>query len=115
MEIRKMIVLNNVQYESWYELCQAYNISYAELIKFRINNKNTDTLEILEHFIGNVGYCMSDGRYVTFEKDSSKLNAPLYKKVHTHFQGGCKKHRYAPFTKIKVIPPKKELSASHVK
>ena len=47
-----MIVLNNVRYESWYELCRAYNISYAELLKFRITNKNISELEILEHFIG---------------------------------------------------------------
>lgn len=68
MEIRKMIVLNNVRYESWYELCRAYNISYAELLKFRINNKNISELEILEHFIGNVAMCMRDGRYATFKK-----------------------------------------------
>ena len=67
-----MIVLNNVRYDSWYELCQAYNISYAELLKFRMNNKDINELEILEHFIGNIGYCMSDGRYATLKKDTSK-------------------------------------------
>ena len=67
-----MIVLNNVRYESWYELCQAYNISYAELIKFRMNNKDINELEILDHFIGNVAMCMRDGRYATLKKDTSR-------------------------------------------
>ena len=72
MEIKKMIVLNNVRYESWYELCRAYNISYTELLKFRMNNKNISELEILEHFIGNVAMFIRDGRYATFKKDSLK-------------------------------------------
>lgn len=67
-----MIVLNNVRYDSWYELCQAYNISYDELLKFRMNNKDINESEILEHFIGNVAFCVKDGRYAILEKDSLK-------------------------------------------
>ena len=74
MEVRNLIVLNNVRYESWYELCQAYNISYAELLKFRMNNKDINELEILEHFIGNIGSCMSDGRYATLKKTLQKIS-----------------------------------------
>ena len=73
MEVRNMIVLNNVRYESWYELCQAYNISYAELLKFRMDNKDIDELEILEYFIGNAAMCMRDGRYASLQRHFEKL------------------------------------------
>lgn len=48
-----MIVINNVKYKFLFELCQAYDISYAELIKFRTNNKSISELELLGHFIEN--------------------------------------------------------------
>ncbi len=67
-----MIVINKVEYKSLYELCQAYNICYAELIKFRTNNKNISELELLGHFIENIAFSMKDGSYVTLVNKTAK-------------------------------------------
>ena len=66
-----MVVINNVEYKSFYELCQAYDISYAEFIKFRTNNKNISELELLGHFIDNIAFSMKDGTYVTLTEKSN--------------------------------------------
>ena len=66
-----MVVINDVEYKSFYELCQAYDISYAEFIKFRTNNKNINELELLGHFIDNIAFSMKDGTYVTLTEKSN--------------------------------------------
>ena len=66
-----MVVINNVEYKSFYELCQAYDISYAEFIKFRTNNKNINELELLGHFFDNIAFSMKDGTYVTLTEKSN--------------------------------------------
>ena len=67
-----MIIINNTKYESYFELCKAYNISYAEFIKFRTNHKNIGELELLGNFIENIGFSMKEGNYITFSADDTK-------------------------------------------
>ena len=63
-----MVIINKIKYESYYEVCKAFNISYAEFINFRRMNKDISELELLGHFIVNIVVSMRTGEYVVIPR-----------------------------------------------
>ncbi len=63
-----MVIINKIKYESYYEVCKAFNISYAEFINFRRMNKDISELELLGHFIVNIAVSMRTGEYVVIPR-----------------------------------------------
>lgn len=59
-----MVVINKVKYESYLEVCKAFDISYVDLIKYRQINAGISELELLGHFINNIAYRVDIGEYV---------------------------------------------------
>ena len=59
-----MVVINKVKYESYLEVCNAFDISYVDLIKYRQINAGISELELLGHFINNIAYRVDIGEYV---------------------------------------------------
>ncbi len=59
-----MVVINEIKYESYYEVCKAFDISYAEFINYRRSNNDISELELLGHFIPNIAVSMKTGEYV---------------------------------------------------
>ena len=66
----KMIKINSIEYESYYDMCKALNISYADFINYRRLHKDIDELSLLGHFIDNIACSLSTGEYATFERKS---------------------------------------------
>ena len=63
-----MIVIDNIKYNSYLEVCKAYNISYTEFINFRRKNKDISELQFLGHFIENIAFNMKNGEYAIIRK-----------------------------------------------
>lgn len=63
-----MFIIDGVKYESYYEVCKAYGISFSELLKYKKDHSDINELELLGHFIDNIAYCMKNGEYNIFPK-----------------------------------------------
>lgn len=61
-----MIKINSFEYESYYAMCNALNISYVDFINYRRLHKDIDELSLLGHFIKNIAVNMKTGEYATF-------------------------------------------------
>ena len=70
-----MIVIDEIEYESYYDLCKAYNISFAELIKYRMKHKDISEWDLLSHFINDLCFVLNIGEYLIMPKetDNEKL------------------------------------------
>ena len=60
-----MLVINSVEYDSYIDMCKAYNIDCKEFFEYKKNNSDISTLDLLGHFIPNIGVCMDNGHYIT--------------------------------------------------
>lgn len=58
-----MIVIDSVNYESYLEICKAYEIDFKEFLNYKRQNPEISEWDLLAHFLGNVGVCMEDGSY----------------------------------------------------
>lgn len=58
-----MVIIDGVKYESYYDVCKAYDISLSEFLKYKKDNSGINQLELLGHFIDNIAYCMKNGEY----------------------------------------------------
>ena len=49
-----MVIIDGVKYESYYDVCKAYGISFSKFLKYKKENTGINELELLGHFINNI-------------------------------------------------------------
>ena len=68
-----MVVINEIKYESYYEVCKAFDISYAEFINFLKKNKDVSELDLLGHFIADIAMNMKTGEYAVIPQKNQGI------------------------------------------
>lgn len=63
-----MIIINSVKYDSYFDMCKAYNIDYKSFVEYKQNNTNISELELLGYFISNIAVRMDNGNYFIGKK-----------------------------------------------
>ena len=58
-----MLIINSVEYDSYYDMCKSYNIDYKSFVEYKRNNPNISELELLGHFISGIFVSMDNGCY----------------------------------------------------
>ena len=58
-----MLVINSVEYNSYFDMCKDYNIDYKNFIEYKNTHSDISELELLGHFIPNLAVRMDDGQY----------------------------------------------------
>lgn len=58
-----MLVINSIEYDSYFDMCKDYNIDYGTFIKYKRNHSDISQLELLGHFIPNLAVRMDNGHY----------------------------------------------------
>ena len=59
-----MIIINGRTFETYYGICQAYDIDYNEFIDYMVNNPNIKEFDLLLKFIPNIKLNITNGKYV---------------------------------------------------
>ena len=58
-----MLIINSIEYNSYFDMCKAYNIEYKSFVQYKRNYPNISELELLGHFISNIAVRMDNGHY----------------------------------------------------
>lgn len=58
-----MLVINSVEYDSYFDMCKDYNIDYRNFIKYKKANTDISELDLLGKFIPNLTVRMDNGHY----------------------------------------------------
>lgn len=60
-----MIIINNIKYNNYIEMCEAFNINPKEFFEFKRNNISLNEIDLLYHFIPDIGISLETGNYIT--------------------------------------------------
>lgn len=58
-----MLVINSVEYNSYFDMCKEYNIEYKTFIEYKRNHSDISELELLGHFIPSIACRLDNGQY----------------------------------------------------
>ena len=58
-----MLVINSVEYNSYFDVCKAYNIDYRNFIEYKKRHPDISELELLGNFIPNLAVQMDNRHY----------------------------------------------------
>ena len=58
-----MLVINSVEYDSYYDICKSYDIDYKNFIEYKKSHPDINELELLGNFIPNLAVRMDNGHY----------------------------------------------------
>lgn len=86
----RMVVIDDVKYESYYDVCKAYGINFSEFLAYKKENAGINELELLGHFINNIAYCMKTRECNIFPKSNHlSLDFPSFLWYSVALQGGA--------------------------
>jgi hypothetical protein len=63
-----ILVINSLTYESYFDICKAYDIDYKEFLEYKKSNLDISELQLMGHFIQDIGCRMDTGEYVLYHK-----------------------------------------------
>ena len=63
-----MVIINSAIYNSYFDVCKAYNIDYQEFIDYKRINPDICELDLLGHFIPNIAVRLDNESYIIRDK-----------------------------------------------
>lgn len=63
-----MVIINSAIFNSYFDVCKAYNIDYHEFIDYKRINPDICELALLGHFIPNIAVRLDNESYIIRDK-----------------------------------------------